>query len=579
MWLENSNQGDRDNDMNDFDSRRELTIFSSMPQFDAGIAVRARRDPGLGKRLGLIATAAITAFALTGTASAFQVDTGDPDYTITLDNTLRYNAGVRLKSQNPVIANSANFDESDRQFKRNQLVTDRIDLLSELQVDWKKQLGFRLSGSAWYDAAFHNNVNTGPQLANVGSYDNNRYSGYTKRYYEGPSGELLDAYAFSNFTAGTLAGNVKIGRQAQLWGEALILGAQSISYAQTPSDLRKAAATPGATAKEVALPTGKFSGQLQLNPQFSLAAEASFEWQPNRIPEGGTYLGSADFLFFGPDRFCLSAALCLRNQGAAKPNSTGDYGLAATWRPSDLGGTYGFYARNYTEKSGWLKVSVPTRTYVQSYAKNANLFGVSASREIGGVSVGAEASYRRNAAFVSSTTDANLQGARGDSFHALVNAVASFGKSPLWDAAFLTTEVAYSQWVKTRLNPSLFTSCANAAVGQQDAKFGCATKQFWQAAVVFAPTYTAVLPGLDISPSATVIYGIRGNSSVLGPGIQNSGSYSAGVTFDYNQQYQTRLAYNGYFAHYYTNGTIVTGSNGQQLQDRGWLSLTLTANF
>ncbi|MDQ6770898.1 MAG: DUF1302 domain-containing protein [Gemmatimonadota bacterium] len=576
--LNNIRQDDSQENMNDLDPRSNCKPASGSP-CKALVEPRTKRGKWCSKLICSVATISTIALATIGVANAFQFETSDPDLTITWDNLIRYNSGVRLQKQNPIIANSPNFDESDREFGHGQFVTNRLDLLSEFQFDWRKQLGFRVSGAAWYDAAFHNNVNTAPQLAAVGSYDNNQYSSFTKRWYKGPSGEILDAYGYYNFTAGDTSGNVKVGRQGFLWGEAIILAAQSISYAQTPSDFRKAAATPGATAKEIALPLAKVSGQLQVNPQLSFSAEWAFEWQPNRIPEGGTYLGSADFLFFGPDRLCISPVLCLRNKGKVNPTSTGDYGVAAAWRPPQLDTTLGFFARNYTEKAGWLKVSVPARSYVQSYAENVNLFGVSAATQVGGVSLGAEASYRRNAAFPSSTTDANLQGARGDSFHSLVNGVASFGKTPLWDSAFLTGELAYSRWLTTRSNAALYTSCQNAPPNQQDASYGCITKQAWQAALVFAPAYIAVLPGLDITPSATIIYGLRGNFAVLGPGSQNAGSFSTGVTFDYNQQYQARLAYNGYLAHYHTNGTVVTGSNGSQLQDRGWLSLTLQMNF
>ena len=51
----------------------------------------------------------------------------------------------------------------------------------------------------------------------LGSYTNNQFSPYMKRYFKGPSGEFLDAYVYANFDLGAMPANLKVGRNAVLW--------------------------------------------------------------------------------------------------------------------------------------------------------------------------------------------------------------------------------------------------------------------------------------------------------------------------------------------------------------------------
>jgi Protein of unknown function (DUF1302) len=66
-----------------------------------------------------------------------------------------------------------------------------------------------VSGAGWYDAAYDDTSGCNPALCNFSSYPNQQYSDYTKRYYQGPSGELLDAFVFGRFDLGTVPTSVK----------------------------------------------------------------------------------------------------------------------------------------------------------------------------------------------------------------------------------------------------------------------------------------------------------------------------------------------------------------------------------
>ncbi|RJG02689.1 DUF1302 domain-containing protein [Noviherbaspirillum sedimenti] len=513
-------------------------------------------------------------------AYAIDIPSENPDISMQWGNTVRYNAGWRVENRDPVLARSPSNDEGTNSFNRGDMVTNRLDLLSEFDFSYRKQLGFRISGAAWADAAFHDDVRTGPTLASRGSYFNNQFSNFTKRYHKGLSGELLDAYVFSNFELGGMPGDVKIGRHSVLWGEAVFLTVNSISHSQAPTDGLKAVTNPGIDAKELAMPIGQISANLQATPELSLSAQYYFEWRPSRSPEGGTYLAGTDFLLNGPDRVSPAPGLFLRNGGNIEPSGRGDWGLAARWRPSWLDGTVGVYYRDFTEKNPSVSLNIPSRIYNPVYPKNIQLIGMSLSKNLGGISFGSEVSYRKNQPLVSSITDGNQEGARGNTWHLLANAVVAMAPNAIWNSATLIGELGYSRWDKVTTGQNYFLGCSQRPAGDQGAGTGCVTKDALQAMVRFTPQWLSVWPGWDVSGLASYSLGLKGNSAVANNGTKNGGSYSLGATFTYNQRHDFSISYNDYRATYEPTASGVTRvTNGTQRQDRGWVVLTYKGSF
>lgn len=523
----------------------------------------------------------VVLMGVAGDASAATIDVGNPDIELSWGNTVRYNLGMRVNDRNNAIGNSPNTDEGDYRFDKDDVVTNRLDLLSEIDFAYQRTVGFRLSGAAWGDAAYDDDAKTNPALANRGSYFGNKYSDYTKRYYKGPSGELLDAYGFWNFNLGDMNGNVKAGRHTVLWGEALALTAHSVSYAQAPTDGLKALTTPGVDAKETALPVGQVSGTLQVTPDLTLAAQYFYSWEPTRVAEGGTYLGGTDFILQGPDRFSLAPGRFLINKHIDKPDQQGDFGISARWRSDLLDGTVGFYYRMFDERSPTISLNVPKGTYRAVYPENARLYGISYSTSIAGVSTGFELVRRQDTALNSSITNGASEGARGDTWHALMNGVAVLGPTSLWSQLSLTGELAYSRWDKVTSGDRYFLDCDNRPAGDRQAGTGCVTEDAWQVLLRATPQWTAVWPGWDISANAAVSLGLDGNSAVLGGGNEKAGSFTVGMTFSYNQRHDFSIAYNDYYATNDVNPTtgLIRVSNGSQIQDRGWVVFTYKGSF
>jgi hypothetical protein len=561
-----------------------------------------RRAFGQSPRLATLA-AAIT-IAVAGVAQAFEIPTDNPDLAVRFDNTIRANYGLRVESRDPKIGNSVLADEGDYRFDTNDAVAKRIDLLSELDIVYRKRYGMRASASAWYDGAYSSGnsaSNPNPPLVNIPSYPGNHYSDTTKRLYRGPNAEILDLFVFGGADLGDVPVQAKLGRHTVYWGESLLLGGHlhSVSYAQVPLDLQKGFATPGTEAKELFRPLNQLSAQAQVTDTLSLSAQYLFEWAPARFPEGGTYLGPVDFVFNGPNRQFLSPALGFAtNAGAVEPRQTGEGGLSARWSPAWLDGTMGLYYRNFADKLPQVlltKVGPQVSQYNLIYADNINMYGASITKNIFGVSTSAEVSYRRNTPLNSQTLGVapglpergETKGARGDTWHAVFNAIGTVAKTPVFDSASWIAELSASRWVTVRSGANLFNAIgyapcnATAAAPAKDKWDGCVTKNYAGVGVGFTPNWYQVFPGVDLSAPVTYAIGLTGNAATTFGGNQGLGNYTIGVSADVQQKYRFDLKYIDFVGHYKDNGTAVTSTNGLTtfLKDRGFLSLTFKTTF
>lgn len=536
-------------------------------------------------RKSLLSTAVLLAAVGSLPAQAYVFETGSDSFSATLDTNVRYNFGVRVQERDKHIARSANYDESDYAFDRGDVVTNRLDLNTSLTLDWEQRYGLVLSGAAWYDDAYDGKVRRSPDdpaAAAAGSYVNDHFSSYTDRYYHGPSGEILEAYLYNNFEAVGKPGRLTAGRQTILWGEVISLSNSSVSYMQTPTDVGKALANPGADARELAMPIGQIALEYQLASELSMAAQYFYEWEDNRMPEGGTYLGFSDFLFEGPDRGQFGPFV-LTNGGRDKPNGSGDWGLALRWEPEWLGGTLGLYAREFDERNAWLSVRPALGEYKRVYAENTKLYGISFAKKIAGISTGMELVYRKDAALAlgSGFSGSADDGPRGDTLHFLINGVKQFGSSDLWDSAALIAEFAYIHLDSINSGERFLKKEGHACVG--GVRNGCVTRDAFQSVLRFSPTWVGVAPGMDLSALASLSYGLHGNSAVTGDTTRNqdAGNYTVSGTLTYNNDHQFSLAYNGYLAKYKVNeqNDSVLHASGQQLSDRGWVVFTYKTSF
>jgi hypothetical protein len=532
-----------------------------------------------------------------GEASAFDVDTGNPDVAIRFDNTVRLNLGFRTESRDSKIGNTAIADEGDYSFDTGDAIAKRFDLLSEFDLVYKKRYGLRVSGAAWYDFAYDSGTsksNPNAPLVNIPSYIGNQYSSTVKRLYR-DGAEFLDAFVFGGVDLGAVPVQAKLGRHTIYWGESLLLGGHmhSVSYAQAPLDLQKGFATPGTEVKELFRPLNQLSMQAQVTDTLSLAGQYLLEWEPARYPEGGTYYGPVDFVFNGPDRQFLSAGLGFASRGAAsEPSQHGEFGLTARWSPEWLDGSMGFYYRNFADKLPQVlltRAGPGVSQYNMIYADNIQLFGTSIAKNIGGVSTSAEISYRKNTPLnaqvlgvaIGLPGQGDTKGPRGDTLHGLANVIGTIAKTPVFDAATWAAELAWSHLVSVKSGANLFNGVGYAPCVGKDKWDGCSTQNYVGIGATFNPTWFQVLPGVDLSAPVSYAIGLSGNAATTFGGNQGLGNYSLGVGADVLQKYRFDLKYIDYLGRYRDNGTAVTSQNGLTtfLRDRGAVSLTFKTTF
>ena len=610
-------------------------------------------------RTAAISAAVICACGATGMAQAFDIDTGREDLTARWDNTLRYNLGSRVQAQDPAILGNPNADDGDRNFEKGSLVTNRLDLLSEFDLVWQRKYGVRLSAAGWYDQAYSKLDNTNTLSANTlvnGLPVAGALSPYTSRYGKGASGEMLDWFTFGSFDAAGVPVNVKLGQHTAYWGESLLLGGlvHGVAYAQNSVDSWKLQGTPGSEAKEYIRPRGGLTIQAQPKQDLSITGQWFYNWQAVRSPESGSYLSGSDMLNFGGNSLITGAnpfaALIPGSPGAlrmwnaqAVPASRysanlGDFGVSARWSPDWLDGTLGFYGRNATDILPQLMLTPgvtalpaatctalggtvlsPTTclvnknvtsvadlqkygkagTYQTAYGNNIHMYGISLAKNVAGVSIGSELSYRQNMPLVSDAVTVlpaalagnvpgaiaatsvpgnyDTPGARGSTLHGLVNATFVLPRTPLFDTASVASELTWMHLANVTQNEAAYKGRSSYSGIDKP------TPTYWGLAVNFTPTWYQALTGVDLAMPITWSQGISGNAATSFGGNKGTGNWSIGMGATIFQSYLLNLSYIGYFGGYSTAAATgaATAFNGSSaaISDRGWVSLTFKTTF
>ncbi|THG86375.1 DUF1302 domain-containing protein [Pseudomonas sp. A-1] len=630
-------------------------------------------------RRSLLATAIM--LASLPAAHAVEIDTGSEDWSVRFDNTAKYNYGVRTESAGKRFLGSPNNNDGDYNFRKSGTnITNRVDLLSELDVIYQESMGFRVSGAAWYDKAYDNTGSNSNPFVN-GNGDQSginpgigglpgtgvplgspHLSNYAQRYYSGPSGEILDAFVFYKTEVGEQSVfSTKIGQHNLFWGETLLNPVHSLSYGQSGLDLAKLAASPGTEAKELFVPRNQISASFQVNPELTIGAQYFLEWDAARLPEAGTYYGGSDLVGEGAQSFLLGhtgtpglipvqgALTTIRRGDDLNPDKRGDWGVMAKWSPEWLDGTLGVYYRNSSEilPQAWLDArgltvtgaggpianlynSLQTATYQFAYADDIDIYGISLSKEIAGISVGSDLNIRHNMplasipAIVSSTSSTGLGNgfgllpprsagtgviydvpgdgdglsATGDTLHWTLNGLMTIGDTPLFDAATLLGELYYSNLLELDGNNEALYKGKSTYRGIDKP-----TRDNWGIGVNFTPTWYQVVPGVDLSMPVSVNLGLDGVSPVQGGGAEDTGNYSVGLSAAIYNQYFVDLKYVDAFGEAkachdgQTDGSTPNAFDGEQdytcygggyssfsgggstTEDRGAVYLTLKTTF
>jgi hypothetical protein len=173
------------------------------------------------------------------------------------------------------------------------LVSSRLDVLSEMDVIWKSDYGFRVSGAGWYDPQYGSDSDHPDERRGTWGQPSVKPGEYTNSaedwHYAG--GELLDAFVFGNWDIGDTSLGVRAGRHTIYWGNSLLaVGAiNGFGGSMAALDFGKGLSVPGSEAKELFLPSNKISAVWQVTDNVTLNAFWNLQHERNRVPQGGTY--------------------------------------------------------------------------------------------------------------------------------------------------------------------------------------------------------------------------------------------------------------------------------------------------
>ncbi|OGB67029.1 MAG: hypothetical protein A2496_02100 [Burkholderiales bacterium RIFOXYC12_FULL_60_6] len=516
---------------------------------------------------------------------------------VRFDNTVKASAIYRLHDADPALVDSfrllvpgvpasafpqaLNFNAGNDNFRSKGFVSERIDLLSELDVVYRNRYGFRVSAAASYDAAYSRSSQATDAMNGQTPY--NEFSSYT-REAAGRSAEVLDAFAFAGWDIGESRKlNVRLGKHALVYGESLFFGDNGIARAQGPMNVQKLLSSPNAQFKEIIVPVPQVSAQLQVSSTLSLGAYYQFGWEADRMPAGGSYFSGGNNIWGGSTFPELVGTNLLLPGADQKAKDSGQFGLQLKWRNDDT--DLGFYAARYHDKAGqfYSKLNVTSPApgdWYYVFPENITTVGMSASQTLGDTNFAVEASVRNNMPLVNGNivypnVMAAPDYAKGRTGHVNFSWLATFGPNALARESVFLGELAWNR-VLSSTDPTNHLD----ATRTRDAS----AIQF-----IYTPSYRQVLPGLDIGVPVGLRYALDGNSSItgLGWGPKGTGSATLGLEGTYQGVWQFTLGYTHFigkaepFVDYrplLTGGTP-TFTSGNTLADRDFLSFSLRRTF
>lgn len=537
-------------------------------------------------RLHSLAVALVSLGAMPA-AMAIEIDTGNPDLKLRWDNTVKYSLMTRLKDPLPQLSTApvtANQNDGNNNFGKG-LVSNRLDLFSEIDLTGPRY-GARISAAAWYDNVYNGNTDNTTTTSN--HTPRSEFPSETRKLM-GRKGELLDAFVYANFDLGEMPASVRVGRHTLLWGESLFFGINGIAGGQAPLDLVKLTSVPNSPFKEVARPTGKVSGQLQLSPDVSVAAYLTYEWEKTRMVPVGAYLSTTDSTGGGAERINAGPTGAFLRAPDIEAKDSGQGGVQVRFRVPSIDTDFGLYATRYHATTpsniNTTLTGVPPALAASSfrwlYHEGVRALGASFAKSVGDWGLAGEVSIRKNAPLASSgqttlstigvnaglNNNSNPGYAVGETAHAQFSWLASLGPSFISREASFLGEVAWNQRTKVTRNANMLNPNAE--------------KSAWGLRMVYAPTYRQVAPGLDLTPSIGLGYA-SGKSSAVGPGfgVDKGGDLSLGLAAVYLGSWNFGLNYVHFLG---KAGPMLDAANNalyqQPLKDRNYLTVSVRTTF
>ncbi|HDQ4563219.1 DUF1302 domain-containing protein [Pseudomonas aeruginosa] len=272
-----------------------------------------------------------------------------------LDSTLSIGASWALRNPDPDLLGSSVTDDGRRNFKKGETFSKIFKGIHDLQLSHGES-GVFLRGKYWYDFELKDESRPFKDIDDHGRKTGAQSSGV----------QLLDAFAYHNYTVADLPGTVRVGKQVVSWGESTFIqgGINSINPVDVAAFRR-----PGSEIKEALIPVNMV--YLSQNITDNLTAEMFYqlEWDQSVIDNCGTFFAPNDAiadgctgLVAGPllDQNALAQSALsplgvdLTGEGIRVPRAgdndardNGQWGTALRWFAPELDSEFAAYFMNY----------------------------------------------------------------------------------------------------------------------------------------------------------------------------------------------------------------------------------------
>ncbi|MGA3127281.1 MAG: DUF1302 family protein [Candidatus Korobacteraceae bacterium] len=521
------------------------------------------------------------------------------------DTTTKYSNAFRVQSRSNTLINPAvnplngNQDDGDRDFKGG-LISDRLDVLSEIDLTYKSHYGIRASAAAWGDQVYHGtNDNNSPDTVNAYTVNYNQFTEGT-RDIEMAHIELLDAFAFGKYSFGKESSiSFRGGQFAQQYGESLFFGGQGIAGGMSPIDLTKLLAVPSSQFKEIIRPVPQISMDLQINSKISIGGYYQLGWSETRFPAVGSYFSVVDILGAGAERLVTGFNPMVGPHGLPTafvhstdldPKTWGQFGGQLKVQ-APHGVDLGFYAIQFHEKAGQLYLSpfilgppvvTPSTfeigTFNWVYPENVKAFGASATKTYGNFNWAIELSGRVHqdltadgstiTPFIQADNNHHPQYAMGDAINGQISFIASVPPNFIAKEASWAGELAWNELLSITSNPqkNLDPNTTKNAVGFR---------------TVYEPVYRQWKPGADLSFPVGFAFFPMGKSAVYNSfGPDKGGDYTVGIALAFRDVWRFGLSFNGYYG---TAAGFLDANNHyamkQDMADRDFVAFSVRRTF
>jgi hypothetical protein len=244
-------------------------------------------------------------------------------------------------------------------------------------------------------------------------------------------------------------------------------------------------------------------------------------------------------------------------------------------------------------------VTLPVGTARAVHARKIELVGLAYNTVLASWSTGIEINQRRNMPLastglygsipVATVNDPTLEGARGTTWHALLSAVRTLNKNPLFDSGVVVLQIDYSRLSKITKNANFYNGAASGVANRcldNEILRGCSTNDAVSAGLVFTPTWQQVFPSMDISLPIVALYGIKGSAAALGTSMlpEESWLFKGGARLEwivgaYKHQFDLGYTTRGGPTGVLPGQSATTYSGLANFRDRNYLSFTYQTAF